>query len=130
MNIKNILKSTLSAIEKVRKPLLPIAAPMIYATAVVRPGISKEIITAEIISENAPLGIETGQMPDGGDNVVNAFVGNFVEKLVDAIKDDAKVECVIPPGSVSVVVNGANAGGPVVLRGTNINFAKGYGIIR
>ena len=69
-------------------------------------------------------------MPDGTDNVVNQFVENLVEKVVDTLKDDAAVECVIPIGSVIVEANGANAGGPVVAIGTNINNAKGYGIIR
>ena len=69
-------------------------------------------------------------MPDGTDNVVNQFVTNVVEKVVDTLKDDALVECVIPIGSVIVSAQGANAGGPVVAVGTNINNAKGYGVIR
>ena len=76
------------------------------------------------------MGINTGQMPDGTDNVVNQFVANVVEKVVDTLKDDAMVECVIPSGSVIVNAQGGNAGGPVVAIGTNINNAKGYGIIR
>ena len=133
-NIKNTIKSvvelTNSAIDSARKPVNALAALMIYATAVQRPGISKIKISSEVISDNATLGINTGQMPDGTENVVNAFVVNFVEKVVDTLKDDAMIECVIPSGSLVVKANGGNAGGPVEAIGTNINNAKGYGIIR
>lgn len=130
MNIKNLIKTVNTALDAARKPANKLAAFMIYVTAVNRPGISKIKITSEVISDNETLGINTGQMPDGTDNVVNEFVNNVVEKVVDALKDDAMVECVIPMGSLIVQANGANAGGPVVATGTNINNAKGYGVIR
>lgn len=128
--IKNVLDLTNSAVDAVRKPVEKLSGYLVYATARMRPGISKIKISSEIIAENATYGINTGQMPDGTDNVVNEFVCNVVEKVVDELKDSAMVECVIPIGSVIVQANGANAGGPVVAVGTNINNAKGYGIIR
>ena len=130
MNIKKLIESVDTALDAARKPANTLVGFMIYATAVHRPGISKLKITSDIIADNATLGINTGQMPDGTDNVVNQFVANVVEKVVDTLKDDAMVECVIPSGSVIVNAQGANAGGPVVAVGTNINNAKGYGIIR
>ena len=128
--IKNVLELTNSAIDSVRKPVNALAGYLVYATARTRPGISKIKISSEIIADNAPLGINTGQMPDGTDNVVNEFVYNVVEKVVDTLKQDAAVECVIPAGSVIVTAKGSNAGGPVIAVGTNTNNAKGYGIIR
>lgn len=128
--IKGVIELTNSALEVARKPAESVAAFLVYATAVHRPGISKIKITSDIIADNAALGINIGQMPDGTDNVVNEFVANVVEKVVDTLKDDAMVECVIPTGSVVVEAKGANAGGPVVAVGTNVNNAKGYGIIR
>jgi hypothetical protein len=130
MNIKNLIQTVNTALDAARKPANTLAAFLVYVTAVSRPGISKIKITSEIISDNETIGINTGQMPDGTDNVVNQFVNNVVEKVVDTLKDDAMVECVIPIGSVIVQANGANAGGPIVAMGTNINNAKGYGIIR
>ena len=130
MNIKRLIESVDTALDAARKPVNTLVGFMIYATAVHRPGISKLKITSDIIADNATLGINTGQMPDGTENVVNQFVANLVEKVVDTLKDDAMVECVIPSGSVIVNAQGANAGGPVVAVGTNINNAKGYGIIR
>lgn len=129
-NIKNLLETVSKALDSARRPVNIIAAYLIYATSIQRPGISKIKIASDIISDNATLGINTGQMPDGTDNVVNQFVTNVVEKVVDTLKDDALVECVIPIGSVIVSAQGANAGGPVVAVGTNINNAKGYGVIR
>jgi hypothetical protein len=130
MNIKNLIQTVNTALDAARKPANTLAAFLVYVTAVSRPGISKIKITSEIISDNETIGINTGQMPDGTDNVVNQFVNNVVEKVVDTLKDDAMVECVIPVGSIIVEAKGANAGGPVVAVGTNINNAKGYGIIR
>ena len=130
MNIKRLIETVNTTLDAARKPATTLAAILIYATAVNRPGISKMKITSEIISDNETLGINTGQMPDGTDNVVNEFVNNVVEKVIDTLKDDALVECVIPTGSVIVQANGANAGGPIVAIGTNINNAKGYGVIR
>ena len=130
MDIKNLLETVNTALDAARQPANTLVGFLIYATAVHRPGISKLKITSEIISDNASLGINTGQMPDGTENVVNQFVSNVVEKVVDTLKDDAMVECVIPSGSIIVSAKGANAGGPVVAVGTNINDAKGYGIIR
>ena len=130
MNIKNLIETVNTALDAARKPVTAIAAMLIYATAVQRPGISKIKITSEIISDNETLGINTGLMPDGTENVVNQFVHNVVEKVVDTLKDDAMVECVIPTGSLIVQAEGANGGGPVVAIGTNINNAKGYGVIR
>ena len=130
MNIKKLIESVDTALDAARKPANTLVGFMIYATAVHRPGISKLKITSDIIADNATLGINTGQMPDGTDNVVNQFVANVVEKVVDTLKDDAMVECVIPSGSVIVNAQGGNAGGPVVAIGTNINNAKGYGSVR
>jgi hypothetical protein len=128
--IRSVLDTVNAALDVAKKPVTSIAAFLIYATAVQRPGISKITIASNIIADNAELGINTGQMPDGTDNVVNKFVSNVVEKVVDTLKDDAMVECVIPIGSVIVNATGGNAGGPVEAVGTNINYAKGYGVIR
>lgn len=130
MDIKNLLETVNTALDAARQPANTLVGFLIYATAVHRPGISKLKITSEIISDNASLGINTGQMPDGTENVVNQFVSNVVEKVVDTLKDDAMVECVIPSGSIIVSAKGANAGGPVIAVGTNINDAKGYGVVR
>ena len=130
MNIKKLTELVDKALEAASRPVNIISAFLIYATAVNRPGVSKIKISSEIISDNATLGINTGKMPDGTDNVVNEFVYNVVEKVIDTLKDDAMVECVIPIGSLIVEATGGNAGGPITAIGTNINNAKGYGVIR
>ena len=130
MNIRKLVQQASKALDIVRKPVVAMQGFLVYVTAVNRPGLSTKEIYSEIVADNAAIGIETGPMPDGTDNVVNGFVYNVVDKVVRTLKDDAKVECTIPIGSVVVQANGANAGGAVVAVGTNINNAKGYGIIR
>lgn len=130
MNIRKLTTLINNALDVVRTPAEKISSYLTYVTAIHREGISKIKISSEIIADNANLGIETGKMPDGTDNIVNEFVYNLTEKVVDTLKDDAMVECVIPIGSIVVEAKGENAGGPVIAVGTNINNAKGYGIIR
>ena len=125
-----LLDFIIRAFKNIRKPVNVITGYLIYATARQRHGISKGTITANIIAENANYGINIGQMPDGTENVVNEFVCNVVDKVIDGLKYDGMIECTIPIGSVFVQANGANAGGPVVAVGSNINNAKGYGVIR
>lgn len=125
-----LLDFVVRAFKNIRKPVNAITGYLIYATARQRPGVSKSTITANIIAENANYGINIGQMPDGTENVVNEFVCNVVDKVIDGLKYDGMIECTIPVGSVFVQANGANAGGPVVAIGSNINNAKGYGVIR
>lgn len=130
MTIKDIINFTKSSLEAARKPLNTLAGYMILATALKRPGVSRKRISAEVISNNATFGIMTGDMPDGTPNVVNEFVINMTEKIVDELKDNARIDCVIPSGSIVIEANGGNAGGPIVATGTNINNATGFGIIR
>ena len=130
MNINSLIQLINTALDTARAPVNSVAAYLLAMTTQMRPGVSKVKITSEIIADNGNLGIMTGQMPDGTENVVNEFVYNVVEKVVDSLKDDALVECVIPAGSIIVQATGANAGGPVEAVGTNINNAKGYGVIR
>ncbi len=128
--IQQVVDTANEALNALKKPAYKVPAFLTYVTSVSRPGISRNIIAANIIAENGTYGINTGQMPDGTDNVVNKFVYNVVEKVIDELKDNALVECTIPPGSVIVRVKGGNAGGPIEAVGTNVNYGKGYGIIR
>ena len=130
MNLKKISEIVDNALESARKQADRVASFLVAVTAQQRPGLSRNKIAAEIITDNAPLGINTGIMPDGTENVVNKFVYNVVEKVIDSLKEDGLVECVIPSGALLVEAKGANAGGPIEAIGTNINNAKGYGIIR
>ena len=107
MDIKNLLETVNTALDAARQPANTLVGFLIYATAVHRPGISKLKITSEIISDNASLGINTGQTPDRTENIVNQLVGkgykviyrphpqyvrHHKEKLVKLAEDYAKFD--------------------------------------
>ena len=117
-------------IASARKPARKLPAVLNYATAIRRPGLSETLISTNIIEGNGKFGINTGQNPDGTENVVNMFVKNIVDCVVKAIREDAVVHCTIPAGMITVQAEGGNAGGPVVAVGSNITTITISGIIR
>ena len=52
------------------------------------------------------------------------------EELVTEIKDNAKVTCVLQPGTINSVGTGSNAGGPVVVTSYNTTPVNTYGILQ
>ena len=87
-------------------------------------------IAAEIIRNNKALGIENEENPDGSPNLINQYTYNVVRTFVQALKNDASVQSVIPSGSLSVFAKGANGGGPVICKGSNLFDSIGNGIIQ
>ena len=67
---------------------------------------------------------------DGSDNLMNEFIKVIVDEVFRAIKEDANLQITVPIGSLTINASGANAGGPINVTGTNINFGKGYGVIQ
>ena len=102
---------------------------LLYCVATRRSGTSAYRATSEIISDNAPLKILTGENPDGTPNVVNQYTYNIVKHVLDEIKNNAVVQIAIPENSIMVQTNGSNAGGPVVSVGKNIISTIVRGII-
>lgn len=126
-SIANVIKY---AVDKTNVPAMTLPGLLLYCTAMKRPGLSATKIAANVITNNAALGIATGTNPDGSPNVINQYTYNVVKEIVQALKDEAVVQTAIPTGSLMIQVNGANAGGPVVSVGTNITNTVVKGIIR
>jgi hypothetical protein len=76
------------------------------------------------------LGIPTDRRKDGGENMINQFTYNIVKSVVEALKEDASIQVVIPTGSLMIQSNGFNAGGPVTSTGTNVIDTVAKGIIQ
>ena len=64
------------------------------------------------------------------DEIVKQFVFNVIDRIKQNIHDDGVCFVIIPPGELRVELSGGNAGGPVVLDGSNTNFVFAWGIIR
>lgn len=88
--------------------------------AVNRSGLSAKRLTSNIIKDLTKAGIPNGPNADGTDNMINKFVRVISENIVDEIKNNLRVEGVVDIGNLSFYGTGANAGGPVVVQGTNL----------
>lgn len=130
LSINTIINGINSMINGLKTPAMKLPSILILSTAVQRPGLSAAKITTNVIENNKSLGINTGTNADGSTNIINEYTYNIVSEVLKAIKDDAVVHITIPPGSINVTATGGNAGGPVVVTGTNITAGDGYGIIR
>ena len=95
-----------------------------------RPGLSCIISTGNIIQEISKKGIPTDDLPDGSPNLMNQLIASVVCETFRALKEDADIQVSFAPGSINVVTNGGNAGGPLVGTGPNVNYATGRGLLQ
>lgn len=102
-----------------RTPLQKISAILLLCISMRRPGMSAMNTTASIINENMQFGINPGPNPDGTPNLVNAYTYNITKGIMDDIRKNASVQCVIPVGALNITCTGGNAGGPVTATGSN-----------
>jgi len=93
----------------------------------IRPGLNPEVLANSIVSRFKEIGIPSGPLVNGAQNVMEAFVVVLCQEIVDAIQNDMRVDIGIFPGG-TVNANGANAGGPVASVGTTITAQEGVGI--
>ena len=82
--------------------------------------------TARILQSLAKKNINTNPtLQDGSPNQLNIVVNEIVKEVYRALREDANIQVAFGPGSITTLGQGANAGGPVVITSTIINYAKG-----
>ena len=131
INIQSITEGIKKMFDGALRNPAKIISPIILICSLSRrPGLSCVISSANIIQNMAKNGIPTGKLPDGSDNMMNKLVNNIVSEIYRALKEDASVQIGIAPGSITVTGTGANAGGPVVIKGFNVNSSGGFALIQ
>lgn len=128
--IQKIVDSLNNIIDKIRVPVIPIPAILLICCVFRRPGLSAMIMASKAMRRQSEFGAPTGALPDGGPNKMNTFIAIMAEEIVREIQKSSVVESVIPPGTMIIVSNGSNAGGPMVSVGTNTMPVKVTGITR
>lgn len=128
--ITNIAQGIEKAFNGIRPALQTIPPLLLICELYTRPGLSAIALTSAIIRRLPEAGIETGVNADGSPNKINGFVRIMCEEMIKEIKDNARVTCVIEPGSVMSTGTGGNAGGPVVVTSVNTMIGKTLGIIQ
>ena len=127
--INTIAQGIENAFKAVRPPLQSIPPLLLLVGVTQRPGLSAIALTSAIIKRLPEAGIETGVNADGSPNKINQFVRVLCEEVIKEIKDNAKVTCVLQPGTINSIGTGANAGGPVVVTSYNTIPVNTMGII-
>ena len=127
--INTIAQGIENAFKAVRPALQSIPPLLLLVGVIQRPGLSAIALTSAIIRRLPEAGIETGVNADGSPNKINQFVRVLCEEVIKEIKDNAKVTCVLQPGTINSIGTGANAGGPVVVTSYNTIPVNTMGII-
>ena len=127
--INTIAQGIENAFKAVRPALQSIPPLLLLVGVTQRPGLSAIALTSAIIKRLPEAGIETGVNADGSPNKINQFVRVLCEEVIKEIKDNAKVTCVLQPGTINSIGTGANAGGPVVVTSYNTIPVNTMGII-
>ena len=128
LTVKKICENVNNLIKYARAPMATIPSAILVSSAINRPGLSPMLTTANIIRRAQEAGIIPGWTADGGQCVNEAMERIRVEEIFKAIKLDGKVQISIPAGAIQFTGTGANAGGPMVITGFNINAPHGFGI--
>lgn len=128
LGIEQICKTIQALFNNIRKPFPQISRTLLVASMHKRPGLSNYQSIANITKELSKMGIPTGPMPDGSPNLTVAFAAANTEEMFRAVKHDMSIQVGIEPGSVEIMAQGANAGGPVIVRGTNLTPGTAYGL--
>ena len=128
MGISQICETVRNYFSNVRAPFPQLSRILLVCSMIRRPGLSVIQSVANITKDLNKLGIPTGSMPDGSPNLTIAFAFASTKETYRAIKKDMSIQVGIQPGSVTVIGTGANAGGPVAIRGTVIDPGMSYGI--
>lgn len=128
--INKIANGIEKAFSTVRAPLQIIPPILLICEVYQRPGLSAIALASSIIKRLPEAGIETGVNNDGSPNKINQFVRILSEEIIQEIKDNARVTCVVESGTINSLGTGANAGGPVVVTSVNTIPINIMGIIQ
>ena len=129
LSILNICDSISSVFESIRIPATILPAELVYMGCMAKPGVSPMLVTSNIISRQSEAGAPYGPNEDGSKNISETMEMIRVEEIMKALRNDGQIQIAIPPGAIQVTATGGNAGGPVTVVGTNINFVSGVGTL-
>ena len=128
--INTIAQGIENAFKTVRPALQSIPPLLLLVGVTQRSGLSAIALTSAIIRRLPEAGIETGVNADGSPNKINQFVRVLCEEVIKEIKDNAKVTCVLQPGTINSIGTGSNGGGPVTVTSYNTIPVNTTGIIQ
>lgn len=128
MNAKQICDQIKKVAETTSRAALPsISAIILLCSLAKRPGLSTIMSVINIVQAIKHKGIPTENNPDGSPNLVVQVIYQVVDEIYRAIREDARTDVAIAPSAMTIIGNGENAGGPVVITATNVAPVSGMG---
>ena len=128
-SITNVLSTIMGAFSIPQKPATTIPPPLILTGAKLRPGISQNAITANVVARLSEAGLPNGDVFADGPNTTEAMVSLIVEEVITAIQTDAVVTGSMAPGLRIMGMGAGNLGAPVVIQGFTTQIGTFTGII-
>jgi hypothetical protein len=130
-SISQVLKLLLGAFSLMQKPAQTIPPFLLLAGAELRPGMSGRDLAANVISRmESDAGIPMGDIFGDGPNAISSAMLIQAQEQISHIQTKAKVTTVIKPGAVQITAVGGNAGGPIVVQGSNVSLTQNSGILQ
>lgn len=121
MGIKDIIDKTNQVFETLKQGMTLALPPiMLQCLAVKRTGLSATMLASRIIARLPEAGIPNGKNADGSDNLICRYTRLISEEIVYALKNDMRIDGVMPVGAGTFYGTGSNAGGPIVIISKNI----------
>ena len=130
MGIEQIYKTLIKFFDNTRPPFPQLSRLLLVCSMIRRPGLSVIQSVANITKDLNKLGIPTGVMPDGSANLTIGFTYANTNEIYRAMKNDASIQVGAQPGSMMITAFGGNAGGPIVVNGTNTSTGMLYGNLK
>ena len=130
-SLNGVLQTLLGIFSLAQKPATKIPPPLLLIGAKMKPGMSGRNLAADIITEmEAELGIPMSDAATFGEtNAVSAAMFTMAKNTVGHIQDNANVQGAIGPSAINIVATGANAGGPILVKGFNDGIISTYSSI-
>ena len=123
MNISSLISIVNTALDRTRVALRKLPGLFMVCTCSRRPGFSSILTSAKVYAD-------MNYVQEDNDEIVKEFTFNLINRIKENIHDDGVCFVIIPPGAAQFQLNGGNAGGPVILTGSNKNYAFCWAIIR
>ena len=128
-SVSSIITYLNSVIETGQAKAQTVPAPLILVGGQNKKSLSAREMAKEVILRSQEAGIPIGNLPDGSESIAEKMEFIRMEVLVKHLIENAKITIVIPAGT-PVTAYGGNAGGPIVVQGTTINFTQGFGVLQ
>ena len=125
MGIRQICETIGNLFSNVRPPFPQLPRTLLVCSMIKRPGLSTITSVSNIVKDLNKLGIPTGPMPEGSDNMTVGYEYAMVNEIYRAGKEDASIQVGGQPWSIMFTAFGGNEGGPIVVNGGN--DTEGFG---